>query len=235
MPARPTWRARGSASATSPARMRGRGSDQADVHAGIPQPARCDRAVRLSADRGGRAGRRQVHPPARAAARRPQRPHRARRRGARNGSTDRGYDKLYGARPMGRLVQEKIKQPLAEELLFGKLVHGGEVKVRDQGQCARRSRSSRPRPKPPSAKRRCPTRRRKRARRKRRPERRHLSVSPLTPSPRRGEGWGEGARRLRLDLQRPTPPPDPPPQGGGLLQPIMHAARRSPGSFGDPA
>jgi ATP-dependent Clp protease ATP-binding subunit ClpA len=44
--------------------------------------------------------------------------------------TERGYDKLYGARPMGRLVQEKIKQPLAEELLFGKLIHGGEVKVR---------------------------------------------------------------------------------------------------------
>ena len=44
--------------------------------------------------------------------------------------TERGYDKLYGARPMGRLIQEKIKQPLAEELLFGKLVHGGEVKVR---------------------------------------------------------------------------------------------------------
>jgi ATP-dependent Clp protease ATP-binding subunit ClpA len=44
--------------------------------------------------------------------------------------TERGYDKLYGARPMGRLIQEKIKQPLAEELLFGKLVHGGEVAVR---------------------------------------------------------------------------------------------------------
>ncbi|MBB5685796.1 ATP-dependent Clp protease ATP-binding subunit ClpA [Sphingobium boeckii] len=43
--------------------------------------------------------------------------------------TNRGYDKLYGARPMGRLIQEKIKQPLAEELLFGKLVHGGEVRV----------------------------------------------------------------------------------------------------------
>jgi ATP-dependent Clp protease ATP-binding subunit ClpA len=43
--------------------------------------------------------------------------------------TARGYDRLYGARPMGRLVQEKIKQPLAEELLFGKLIHGGEVKV----------------------------------------------------------------------------------------------------------
>jgi ATP-dependent Clp protease ATP-binding subunit ClpA len=44
--------------------------------------------------------------------------------------TERGYDRLYGARPMGRLVQEKIKQPLAEELLFGKLAHGGEVIVR---------------------------------------------------------------------------------------------------------
>jgi ATP-dependent Clp protease ATP-binding subunit ClpA len=49
---------------------------------------------------------------------------------ARKWLTDRGYDRLYGARPMGRLVQEKIKQPLAEELLFGKLIHGGEVKVR---------------------------------------------------------------------------------------------------------
>src|SRR6187397_2447926 len=49
---------------------------------------------------------------------------------ARKWLVDRGYDKLYGARPMGRLVQEKIKQPLAEELLFGKLVNGGEVKVR---------------------------------------------------------------------------------------------------------
>ncbi len=43
--------------------------------------------------------------------------------------TTKGYDKAYGARPMGRLIQEKIKQPLAEELLFGKLVHGGEVMV----------------------------------------------------------------------------------------------------------
>jgi ATP-dependent Clp protease ATP-binding subunit ClpA len=41
----------------------------------------------------------------------------------------RGYDKLMGARPMSRLIQEKVKQPLAEELLFGKLAHGGEVHV----------------------------------------------------------------------------------------------------------
>ena len=49
---------------------------------------------------------------------------------ARDWLTTKGYDKLYGARPMGRLIQEKIKQPLAEELLFGKLVHGGEVRVK---------------------------------------------------------------------------------------------------------
>ena len=42
----------------------------------------------------------------------------------------RGYDKLYGARPMARLIQEKVKQPLAEELLFGKLADGGEVNVK---------------------------------------------------------------------------------------------------------
>ena len=41
----------------------------------------------------------------------------------------RGYDKLMGARPMARLIQEKVKQRLAEELLFGKLAHGGEVHV----------------------------------------------------------------------------------------------------------
>ena len=41
----------------------------------------------------------------------------------------RGYDKLYGARPMARLIQDKVKQPLAEELLFGKLRYGGEVHV----------------------------------------------------------------------------------------------------------
>jgi ATP-dependent Clp protease ATP-binding subunit ClpA len=49
---------------------------------------------------------------------------------AREWLTAKGYDKLNGARPMARLMQEKIKQPLAEELLFGKLVDGGEVKVR---------------------------------------------------------------------------------------------------------
>ena len=47
---------------------------------------------------------------------------------------DRGYDRMYGARPMARLIQEKVKQPLAEELLFGKLANGGEVHVTRKGE-----------------------------------------------------------------------------------------------------
>ncbi len=42
---------------------------------------------------------------------------------------ERGYDRLYGARPLARVIQEHIKKPLAEELLFGKLAKGGSVKV----------------------------------------------------------------------------------------------------------
>ncbi|HQU83567.1 MAG TPA: ATP-dependent Clp protease ATP-binding subunit ClpA [Pyrinomonadaceae bacterium] len=40
-----------------------------------------------------------------------------------------GFDARYGARPMARLIHEKIKQPLAHEILFGKLVEGGSVLV----------------------------------------------------------------------------------------------------------
>ncbi|VVC76155.1 ATP-dependent Clp protease ATP-binding subunit ClpA [Aquicella siphonis] len=40
-----------------------------------------------------------------------------------------GYDKKMGARPMARLIQEQLKKPLAEELLFGQLSNGGHVKV----------------------------------------------------------------------------------------------------------
>jgi ATP-dependent Clp protease ATP-binding subunit ClpA len=41
----------------------------------------------------------------------------------------RGYDAKMGARPMARVIQESLKRPLAEELLFGKLAHGGHVRV----------------------------------------------------------------------------------------------------------
>ncbi|GAB1478855.1 ATP-dependent Clp protease ATP-binding subunit ClpA [Paracoccaceae bacterium] len=42
---------------------------------------------------------------------------------------EKGYDDKMGARPLGRVIQENIKKPLAEELLFGKLVKGGTVHV----------------------------------------------------------------------------------------------------------
>ncbi|MEM9715916.1 MAG: ATP-dependent Clp protease ATP-binding subunit ClpA [Pseudomonadota bacterium] len=42
---------------------------------------------------------------------------------------DKGYDDKMGARPLGRVIQEHIKKPLAEELLFGKLTKGGLVRV----------------------------------------------------------------------------------------------------------
>jgi len=45
---------------------------------------------------------------------------------------DKGYDEKMGARPLGRVIQEHIKKPLAEELLFGKLAKGGLVRVRVQ-------------------------------------------------------------------------------------------------------
>lgn len=40
-----------------------------------------------------------------------------------------GFDARFGARPMSRLIHDKIKQPLANEILFGKLVSGGSVSV----------------------------------------------------------------------------------------------------------
>jgi ATP-dependent Clp protease ATP-binding subunit ClpA len=40
-----------------------------------------------------------------------------------------GFDPLMGARPMQRLIQDLVRKALADELLFGKLVHGGHVVV----------------------------------------------------------------------------------------------------------
>ncbi|MGR5119080.1 ATP-dependent Clp protease ATP-binding subunit ClpA [Vibrio astriarenae] len=48
---------------------------------------------------------------------------------ARQWLAHKGYDKAMGARPMGRVIQERLKKPLANELLFGSLVDGGTVKV----------------------------------------------------------------------------------------------------------
>ena len=48
---------------------------------------------------------------------------------ARSWVAHKGYDPKMGARPMARVIQEHIKRPLAEELLFGKLVDGGQVRI----------------------------------------------------------------------------------------------------------
>ena len=48
---------------------------------------------------------------------------------ARRWIAERGYDPKMGARPMARTIQEHIKRPLAEELLFGKLANGGQVRI----------------------------------------------------------------------------------------------------------
>jgi ATP-dependent Clp protease ATP-binding subunit ClpA len=45
---------------------------------------------------------------------------------------EKGYDPLYGARPLARVIQEHIKKPLAEELLFGRLAKGGIVRARHE-------------------------------------------------------------------------------------------------------
>jgi ATP-dependent Clp protease ATP-binding subunit ClpA len=46
---------------------------------------------------------------------------------ARHWLAEKGYDRLFGARPLARVIQEHVKKPLANELLFGKLAKGGHV------------------------------------------------------------------------------------------------------------
>ena len=43
---------------------------------------------------------------------------------------DIGYDEVYGARELGRVIQEKVKKPMAEELIFGALSKGGHVDIK---------------------------------------------------------------------------------------------------------
>lgn len=54
--------------------------------------------------------------------------------GAAKWIAEKGYDEKFGARPLARVIQEYIKKPLAEELLFGKLEHGGTVRVLTEGE-----------------------------------------------------------------------------------------------------
>ncbi|MBM3503478.1 MAG: ATP-dependent Clp protease ATP-binding subunit ClpA [Alphaproteobacteria bacterium] len=56
---------------------------------------------------------------------------------ARQWISERGFDKLYGARPLARFIQEHVKKPLADELLFGRLAKGGTVKVSVDAEAAK--------------------------------------------------------------------------------------------------
>jgi ATP-dependent Clp protease ATP-binding subunit ClpA len=47
----------------------------------------------------------------------------------RNWLSEHGFDPLYGARPLGRLIQTEIKDVLSEEVLFGRLIKGGNVYI----------------------------------------------------------------------------------------------------------
>src|SRR3982075_3297322 len=62
-----------------------------------------------------------------------------------------GYDPLFGARPLARVIQEHIKKPLAEELLFGKLAKGGTVRVYAEKDADKLSFAFEPKPPAPSA------------------------------------------------------------------------------------
>ncbi len=43
--------------------------------------------------------------------------------------SEKGFDPIFGARPLARVIQEKIKKPLADKILFGELVNGGHIKI----------------------------------------------------------------------------------------------------------
>jgi ATP-dependent Clp protease ATP-binding subunit ClpA len=48
---------------------------------------------------------------------------------ARDWLAEKGFDEKFGARPMARLIQNELKKPLADEILFGQLKKGGKVRV----------------------------------------------------------------------------------------------------------
>jgi ATP-dependent Clp protease ATP-binding subunit ClpA len=95
-------------------------------HAGVPQPARRRDPVRRPDADDHPLRRRQVRGPARGTARRQAGLHRA-RRGGQGVARRARLRPLYGARPLARVIEEHMKKPLADELLFGRLAKGGKV------------------------------------------------------------------------------------------------------------
>ncbi len=126
-------------------RGRGRGGGQAPVHPRVPQPAGRHHPVRRADAGDGRPGGREVRHAAGGAARRPQRDDRAVVRREGMAGRARLRPAVWRA-AAGRVIQDYIKKPLAEELLFGKLVQGGAVKVDLGRRRAGLRRTRRPRP-----------------------------------------------------------------------------------------
>ena len=78
---------------------------------------------------------------------------------ARKWIAEKGYDPQNGARPLARVIQRHVKQPLADELLFGRLVKGGVVRIEVEGGALSfeieegkkpAKRATKPAPKPPA-------------------------------------------------------------------------------------
>ena len=111
------------------ARGRRRRGDQPHVRAGIPQPARRHHHLRASLarrssprwSRSSCCSSRRSSPTATSPS--------SSSEEATKWLIDHGYDEQMGARPMARVIQEHIKKPLADEVLFGKLKAGGHVRV----------------------------------------------------------------------------------------------------------
>ena len=61
-----------------------------------------------------------------------------------------GFDQTMGARPMARLIQNELKKPLAEKILFGELRHGGTVRVGVKGDALHLDVTPAPAPAPPA-------------------------------------------------------------------------------------
>ena len=105
------------------------GGDQPHVHAGVPQPARrgrsrsrrCRRRRSAASSTSSSCSSRSSSPTATSRS--------SSTTSARDWLAEKGYDPLFGARPLARVIQEHIKKPLAEELLFGQLAKGGIVTV----------------------------------------------------------------------------------------------------------
>ena len=112
------------------------------------------------------------------------------RGGGRRGWPSKGYDERMGARPLGRVIQEHIKKPLADEVLFGKLKKGGTVRVtvekKETGETGLKLESL-----PDEV----PVRPKKEEPKKDPSPRRPRKAAPKKPALQKGEAVGRAARR----------------------------------------